>query len=311
MKRPENSPGESRVLAAQHASRWLVVALTMLTMLAFAANSLLTRLALEETSIDPATFTSVRLIAGALMLALIIGLSGKRPGTSTQGMLSAALLFIYAVAFSFAYRGMETGAGALVLFASAQLLMLGFGYARGERTHLLGIALALGGLIVFLAPSDTTPPLNYSLLMLVAGIAWGGFSLVGRADGSPVLGTANSFILAAPLALLLLWWQRDALEFDTVGLIYAVLAGSVTSALGYVVWYWVRVRMAAMTAGTVQLSVPVLSTMLGLLFLDEALSARSAAAASIVLLGIALTTRTTRVRVPLARHTQRLRRGRS
>ncbi|NLC22691.1 MAG: DMT family transporter [Halomonadaceae bacterium] len=280
-------------------------------MLAFAANSLLTRLALEETSIDPATFTSVRLIAGALMLALIIGLSGKRPGTSTQGMLSAALLFIYAVAFSFAYRGMETGAGALVLFASAQLLMLGFGYARGERTHLLGIALALGGLIVFLAPSDTTPPLNYSHLMLVAGIAWGGFSLVGRADGSPVLGTANSFILAAPLALLLLWWQRDALVFDAVGLMYAALAGSVTSALGYVVWYWVRVRMATISAGTVQLSVPVLSAMLGLLILDEALSARSAVAASIVLLGIALTTRATRVRAPLARHAQRLRRGRS
>ena len=283
------------VLTTQRAPWWLVVVLTVLTMLAFAANSLLARMALEKTPIDPATFTSVRLVAGALMLAVIIGLSGKRPGISTQGLLSAVLLFVYAVAFSFAYLGMDTGAGALVLFASAQLLMLGFGYARGERTNLLGAALALGGLVVFLAPSDTAPALNYSLLMLVAGIAWGGFSLVGRVGGSPVLGTANSFILAAPLALLLLWWQRDGLEFDSVGLMYATLAGSVTSALGYVVWYWVRVRMAAITAGTVQLSVPVLSAVLGLLILDEALSLRSTIAAAIVLLGIALTTRATRI----------------
>lgn len=295
MKKTKNSPSEPTTLTMQRAPWWLVVALTVLTMLAFAANSLLTRMALEETAIDPATFTTVRLVTGALMLALIIGLSGKRPAISTQGLLSAVLLFIYAVAFSFAYRGMDTGAGALVLFASAQLLMLGFGYAKGERTSLWGVVLALGGLVIFLAPSDTAPALNYSLLMLVAGIAWGGFSLIGRAGGSPVLGTANSFILAAPLALLLLWWQRDALQFDPVGLMYATLAGSVTSALGYVVWYWVRVRMAAITAGTVQLSVPVLSAALGLLILNEALSVRSAAAAIIVLLGIALTTRATRV----------------
>src|SRR5690554_134744 len=294
MESTKSRSSEPTILTEQRAPWWLVVALAALTMLAFAANSLLTRMALEETPIDPATFTTVRLVTGALMLALIIGLSGKRPAISTQGLLSAALLFIYAVAFSFAYRGMDTGAGALVLFASAQLLMLGFGYFRGERTNVWGVVLALGGLVVFLAPSDTAPALNYSLLMLVAGIAWGGFSLTGRAGGSPVLGTANSFILAAPLALLLLWWQRDALQFDPVGLMYATLAGSVTSALGYVVWYWVRVRMAAITAGTVQLSVPILSAALGLLILGEALSVRSTVAALIVLLGIALTTRATR-----------------
>lgn len=278
----------------QHTPWWFITALTALTMLAFAANSLFTRMALQKTPIDPATFTTVRLVAGAVTLALIISLCGKKPSISRQGLLSAALLFIYAATFSFAYRGMDTGAGALVLFASAQLLMIGYGYAKGEKTNLWGVALALGGLIVFLAPSDAAPPPSSAALMMAAGIAWGGFSLVGRAGGSPVLSTANSFILAAPLAFVLLWFQRYELQIDATGLMYATLSGCVTSALGYVVWYWVRVRMAAITAGTVQLSVPVLSAVLGLLILNEALSARSAVAAMVVLTGVAVTTRSTR-----------------
>lgn len=300
MLKPDSELNTTLISPIRSSPWGFVTALTVLTMLAFAANSLLTRMALQDTSIDPASFTVVRLLTGAVTLALIVGISGKRPGLSRQGLLSAALLFIYAVAFSFAYRGMDTGAGALVLFASAQLLMIGFGYARGEKTNLWGVALALVGLIVFLAPSDAAPPLGSSALMLAAGLAWGGFSLMGRADGSPVIGTANSFILAAPLALLLLWFQRNELQIDSVGLIYATLAGCVTSALGYVLWYWVRVRMAAITAGTVQLSVPVLSAVLGLLLLDEALSVRGALAAIVVLLGVALTTRSTRT-APSAR----------
>lgn len=271
-----------------------LIAVTAITMLAFAANSLFTRLALLTTPIDAATFTAIRVVSGAMMLVLIIGLRGGRPGVTLHGTLSATLLFIYAAAFSFAYRGMDTGAGALVLFASAQLLMIYAGYARGEQTNLWGVVLALAGLIAFLAPSDTAPPLGYSALMLVAGLAWGSFSLIGRADGSPLLGTGNSFLLAVPLALVMLWVQRHELRFDTMGSVYATLSGAVTSALGYVVWYWVRVRMAAITAGTVQLSVPLLSAALGVLILDEALSVSSVMAAAVVLLGVALTTRATR-----------------
>lgn len=280
---------------SRFSSTWFLVALTAMTMLAFAANSLLTRMALKETSIDPASFSAIRLIAGAVTLACIIGLKGIKPSITQSGLLSAALLFTYAVAFSFAYRGMDTGAGALVLFASSQLLMMSFGLVRGEKTSVWGIVLALGGLIVFLLPSDASASLNYSVMMLVAGIAWGGFSLLGRANGSAVSSTANSFILAVPFSLVLLWCQRTQLDINLTGARYALLSGSVTSALGYVVWYWVRTRMAAITAGTVQLSVPILSAILGVLLLDETLSFRSILAAGAVLLGVALTTWTTRV----------------
>lgn len=295
MKISEIKYNKAAAFSAGHTS-WWILALTALTMLAFAANSLFTRMALQTTPIDPASFTAVRLVTGALTLAIIVGLSRKKPGASKMGLLSAALLFIYAAAFSFAYRGMDTGAGALVLFASAQLLMIGYGYARGEKTNLLGVALALAGLIIFLAPSDSAPPPGSSALMVMAGLAWGGFSLLGRTSDSPVIGTASSFILTVPLVLVLLWFQRHQLHLDATGLIYATLSGSVTSALGYVVWYWVRVRMTAISAGTVQLSVPVLSALLGLLVLGEALSARSAIAAVVVLAGVALTTLSARAR---------------
>lgn len=296
MKTPSIQPDPA---LARHTPPWLVAALTALTMLAFAANSLLARLALQKTTIDPASFTAVRLVSGAVTLALIVALGGRQGrqfGVTRHGLLSAALLFVYAAAFSYAYRGMDTGTGALVLFASAQLLMIGAGYARGEKTSPWGVALALAGLVVFLAPSGSAPPWGYSALMLAAGLAWGGFSLLGRAGSSPVAGTAASFVLAAPLALALLALPRHHLLLDARGLTYALLSGCVTSALGYIVWYWVRVRMAAITAGTVQLSVPVLSAVLGLVVLGETMSARSAVAACVVLLGVALTTRSTRAR---------------
>lgn len=280
---------------SRFSSPWFLLAVTALTMLAFAANSLLTRMALLETSIDPASFSSIRLIAGAVTLACILAVKGIKPSVTPTGLLSAALLFTYAVAFSFAYRGLDTGAGALVLFASSQLLMMSFGLVRGEKTSLWGIVLALGGLIVFLLPSDTSAPLRYSAMMLVAGIAWGSFSLLGRAGGSALNSTASSFILAVPLSLALLWFQRHQLDINPVGACYALLSGSVTSALGYVVWYWVRTQMAAINAGTVQLSVPVLSAILGVLLLDETLSLRDILAAGVVLLGVALTSWTTRM----------------
>lgn len=280
-------------------SIWFLVAVTAMAMLAFATNSLLTRMALQETSIDPASFSAIRLIVGAVTLACIISVKGIKPSMTPSGLLSAALLFIYAVAFSFAYRGMDTGAGALVLFASSQLLMLSVGLVRGEKTSFLGIVLALGGLIAFLLPSDTSASLHYSAMMLIAGIAWGGFSLLGRASGSALGSTATSFILAIPFSIALLWFQRHQLDINLVGASYALISGCVTSALGYVVWYWVRTRMAAITAGTVQLSVPVISALLGVMLLDETLSLRSVLASGVILLGVALTTWTTRIAAPV------------
>ena len=286
MDTSKNDAGEIPVSNAKE-GLGAVVLMTSLAMLAFAANSLLTRAAFQTSSIDAASFTAIRLISGAVTLLVIVLLQGKNLKTNRSGLWSAVLLFIYAAAFSFAYRDISTGAGALVLFASAQLLMISYGYWKGERTSILGVILALGGMAAFLAPSASAPPLSAAALMAVAGFAWGGFSLLGRSADSPVVNTVASFLWATPLALLLLWFQRGSLTADALGIIYALLSGSLASAIGYAIWYWVRVRMTAISAGAVQLSVPVLSALLGVLILSESISWVSGISASITLVGVA------------------------
>lgn len=279
------------VAAEMSRQRALIILLTAGTMLAFAANSLLTRLALQTTAIDPASFVGIRIASGAAMLVLIALLQRLRLPPLRKSWPSALLLFIYAAAFSFAYRGIDTGAGALLLFACAQLTMIAYGYARGERASPAGMLLALAGLAAFLAPGASAPPLLPAGLMAVAGVAWGGFSLLGRFSGdTPVGNAASSFVWALPLALGLLLLQRDAIRLDGAGLAYAVLSGALASGLGYAVWYWVRVRMTAIAAGSVQLSVPVLSALLGMLVLGEHLGVERWLAGTAVLAGVALTT---------------------
>lgn len=269
-------------------------ALTALTMMAFAANSLLTRFALQRTSIDPASFTLTRIVAGAVTLGLVVLATRRATPVSRTGLASAALLFVYVTGFSYAYRHMDTAAGALVLFACAQLLMIGAGLLRGERTSALGILLALVGLVVFLAPSPTAPPMASAVAMMLAGLAWGAFSLLGRSGHDPLAGTASAFFWSVPFAIALLALRWREVQIDGLGLVYAVISGAITSALGYVLWYWVRVRMAAITAGTVQLSVPVISALMGMLVLGEQLTVRGAVAGAVVLAGIALTGFSTR-----------------
>jgi drug/metabolite transporter (DMT)-like permease len=268
--------------------------LTCLTMVAFAANSLLTRAALQTTRIDAASFTAIRVAGGAAVLLAILRLQGGRLERSRTGWLSALLLFTYAAAFTFAYRGIGTGAGALVLFACAQLLMISVGLSKGERASPWGLLLALGGLAVFLAPSASAPPLLPAALMALAGFAWGGFSLLGKASGSPIANTAASFLWAVPLAALLVVANRGGLHPDPAGAGYALASGAVTSGLGYAVWYWVRTRMTAIGAGAVQLSVPVISALLGVLLLAEHVTARSALSGLATLAGVAWVTLTAR-----------------
>lgn len=275
----------------------MLALLTAATMVAFAANSLLARLAFRTTAIDAASFTAIRLAAGALTLLLILRLQGQRlPRTHVGAWPSAALLFLYAAAFSFAYRDIEAGAGALVLFASAQLLMISYGLHKGERASPWGLLLAGAGLAVFLAPSASAPPPGAAALMALAGCAWGGFSLLGRGAGAPVANTAASFLWAVPLALLLLssiqLMAPGSVHLDRAGAVYALLSGSLASAIGYAIWYWVRSRMTRISAAAVQLSVPVLSTVAGMLLLDEALTPRRAVAGLAVLAGIAWVTLT-------------------
>ncbi|MAE23794.1 MAG: EamA family transporter, partial [Pseudomonas sp.] len=256
----------------------------------FAGNSLLCRLALRETDIDAASVTAIRLLAGALTLWLLLRLRQARQPVAGNWP-GALALFTYAATFSFAYLQLDTGTGALLLFGSVQLSMLLWGLLRGERLGLgasLGTALATAGLLALLLPGASAPPLLAALLMLLAGIAWGAYSLLGRGQGDPLAVTAGNFLRAAPLALLLALVLLPHLDWDGPGLFYAVLSGALTSGVGYAIWYSALPGLRASQAATVQLSVPILAALGGSLLLSEALSLRLTLSAVAVLGGIAL-----------------------
>lgn len=271
-----------------------LIALTAVTMLGFAANSLLTRLALRTTAIDPASFCAIRLVAGAAMLWMIT-LAQRRAklGGGRVVYLSAACLAVYAMAFTFAYRQLAAGTGAIILFVSAQLLMTAYGFVRGERASVAAIALTIACLAIFLYPSISTGVFSAAsaALMLLAGVAWGGYSLLGRSSGDPVGHTASSFIHTVPIVAVLLLAQREALVWDARGAQLALVSGAVTSALAYVLWYKLKARLTAIAAGAVQMSVPVASAVLGILLLGERLSLAGMLSAAGVIAGIAWVTR--------------------
>ena len=259
-----------------------VIALTGLAMLAFAGNSLLCRLALKQTSLDASSFTTLRLVSGALVLWLIVRVRHGKP-MAGGNWWSALALFAYAAGFSFAYVHLPAATGALLLFGAVQATMFAYGLTRGERfsrPQLIGLLLALGGLVGL--------PLPGSVSMLGAGVAWGVYSLRGRGAGDATLVTAGNFMRAAPMAgllSLLLWGQTT---FDTAGIVYAVASGAVASGLGYTVWYTVLPALKATHAATVQLSVPVLAALGGVLFLGESITVRLVLASAAILGGIAL-----------------------
>ncbi len=267
-------------------NRVRLVTLTTLTMVAFAANSLLCRMALKETAIDAASFTSVRLISGAAMLWLLMRIQKVAP-LQHGSWRSALALFLYAVALSFAYRTINTGAGALMLFGAVQATMLIAGFIAGERMRALqivGLISAIIGLLVLVLPGVQAPSLPDALLMLASGMCWGFYSLFGRGQRAPAAATAGNFIRAVPMTLGLSLLAWPYLHLDGLGVLYAVLSGALTSALGYVLWYRVLQHMKAMTASTVQLSAPVLASIAGIVFLGEALT-RDLVIASMLILG--------------------------
>lgn len=259
-------------------------------MLAFAGNSLLCRLALRETDIDAASFTSLRLLAGALTLWLL--LRARTPKSSSAGSWpAAAALFAYAAAFSFAYIKLDAGAGALILFGAVQLSMLAWGLYRGERLSLtggIGLFTAFAGLLALLLPGASRPPPGAALLMLIAGVAWGVYSLLGRGVQDPLAATAGNFLRAAPLALVLSALLFSQARWDLPGVVYALLSGALTSGIGYAIWYSALRGLQSFQAACVQLSVPIITALAGSLLLDEALSLRLLLSASAVLGGIAL-----------------------
>ena len=267
-----------------------VIALTSLTMIAFACNSLLCRVALKHTRIDPASFTVIRLASGAAMLWLVARTS-HGAHTGKGNWLSALALFVYAAGFSFAYVSLPASTGALLLFGAVQATMIGHGMWAGERflrLQLAGLVLALGGLVGLLSPGLSAPPLLGSLSMLGAGIAWGVYSLRGKGVGDPTEVTAGNFLRAVPVAAVLSILMHDGASLDSAGVWYAVASGALASGIGYAMWYTILPALKATQAATVQLSVPVIAALGGIAVLGESVTLRLVLTSVAILGGIAL-----------------------
>jgi drug/metabolite transporter (DMT)-like permease len=271
-------------------SRTRMLVVTVLAMTAFAGNSLLCRFALKDTRIDAATFTSVRLISGALMLWLIVRMRGGVHSASGS-WLSALALFAYAAGFSFAYISLPAGTGALLLFGAVQATMIGYGLWAGERLQkrqAAGFMFALGGLVGLVLPGLSAPPLVGSALMLGAGVAWGIYSLRGKSSGEPTRTTADNFLRAVPFTVALSVTTAPWASLDSRGLWYAISSGALASGIGYAIWYTALKGLRATDAAAVQLSVPVIAAVGGIFFLGERLTPRLLLASIAILGGIAL-----------------------
>ncbi|WP_188688428.1 DMT family transporter [Silvimonas amylolytica] len=267
-----------------------VFAFTLFAMVAFAGNSILCRLALKNTPIDPASFTMIRIVSGAAVLALLVSLRKQQPRFKGN-VASSWALFIYAAGFSYAYVNLPAAAGALILFGAVQISMIGYGLWRGERLapiQWLGVLLAAAGVIGLMLPGLSAPPLLSSILMIAAGVAWGVYSLRGRGAGDPTAVTAGNFLLAIPAAVGCWIIVLQHTHMDAVGVMYALASGVITSGLGYALWYRVLPALAATSAAIVQLSVPAIAAIGAVLFLNEPLGLRLILASVAILGGIVL-----------------------
>ena len=270
-------------------SPWLLVLVTALAMLAFAANSLLCRAALASGEVGASSFTVLRIVSGAVVLALL--LVKRRTDKVGGSWLAAAALFGYAAAFSYAYISLSAATGALLLFGAVQVTMIVYGLWCGERLTLcqvIGALAAAAGLVWLMLPGVQSPPLLAAMLMLGAGFSWGAYSLLGRGARVPTAATAGNFLRALPLGLVLYLLLGRGERANALGVGYAVASGALASALGYALWYRVLPALSATTAATVQLSVPVLAALGGVLLLGEPMTVRFGLASMAVLGGIAL-----------------------
>jgi len=284
---------------------------TLASLLAFAANSLLARGALADGAIGPGAFTAIRITSGALTLWLLIRLRERPAGESVAARRdegswrSAIALFVYAIAFSYAYLSLEAGTGALILFGSVQITMIAWGFIRGERPRAaewFGFALAASGLYSLLAPSEFSPDALGALLMAAAGVGWGAYSIQGQGGSDPIAATASNFLRAAPLTWIAVGGTVAAGFFggtsvtagtalpsiSTVGVCLALASGAITSGLGYVIWYQALPNLTTTTAAIVQLSVPMIAALGGVILLGEQLTLHLFSAGSVILVGVAI-----------------------
>jgi drug/metabolite transporter (DMT)-like permease len=305
----------SKIKGVNVVGKWIY---TGIAMLAFAGNSILCRWALADSNIDPASFTVIRLVSGAVCLAGLVFIfkhklithsppqnqsspaafsnsaNPANPSVKANPLLhgswlGALGLFTYAACFSFAYVSLNAATGALILFGSVQFTMITYSLVMGARLNLwqwLGFALAIFGLGILFLPSATTPDLLGGGLMMLAGIAWGGYSILGKKAGDPTLVTTGNFIRSSAFALVLVLFSLPYLSLDPNGVVLALLSGAIASGMGYAIWYAVLPHHPTTTSASVQLSVPVVTTVIGVIVLGEALSAPMILASCAILGGI-------------------------
>jgi len=269
------------------------IALTATAMVAFAANSILARLALAGGTIDDMGYTGWRLASGALVLALVSQVVGRRTGVPAVAgsWAQATALFVYALAFSVAYLWIGAAAGAIVLFGAVQFGMMARAVAAGERPgpfEWAGLAVAFAALVWLVAPGVAAPPLAGALLMVAAGLSWAVYSGLGRGSTDPLADTAGNFLRCLPVAIALIAWGWRVHPPDTAGLGYAVASGALASGLGYAVWYAVLPALPRVTAASIQLTVPAIAAAGAVVFIGEALTARLVLASAAMIAGIAL-----------------------
>jgi len=268
--------------------------LTATALIAFAANSVLSRMALGQQSLDAASFTEIRLLSGAVVLYVLLTVHNRqftlRFGSPTGGSWSAALmLFLYAITFSYAYNTLDTGTGALILFGAVQMTMIMMALIAGNRLHALewlGVAMAFAGFVYLVLPGVGAPSMNGFLLMAVAGMAWGGYTMKGRGSGQPLLDTTCNFVRTLPLLVVLGIVASGQAHYSEKGVLLAVLSGGIASGIGYAIWYMALAGLTSTLAAVVQLLVPVIAALGGVVFVSERVSLRLLVSAALILGGI-------------------------
>lgn len=267
------------------------VVFTLLALIAFAANSVLCRLALGENSIDASSFTIIRLLSGAIVLIAILKISNKTGSPSKGSWVSGAMLFLYAITFSFAYITLDTGTGALILFGSVQITMILLSLISGNRLHIsewAGLSIAFTGFVYLVLPGVSSPSVVGFTLMTVAGIAWGIYTLKGRGSDNPLADTAYNFLRTVPLVIILAIITVHNLHYTLEGVLLAILSGAIASGIGYMIWYIALGDLSATQAAVVQLAVPVIAALGGVIFVSEPLTLRLILSGFIILGGILL-----------------------
>jgi len=264
--------------------------LTGLALIAFAANSVLCRLALANGNIDASSFTGIRLLSGAIALLLILSIKGNKQGVSSKGSWTSNFtLFLYAITFSYAYLSLDTGTGALILFGSVQITMILLSIISGTRLHIIewsGFFIAFTGLVYLVIPSITTPSVSGFILMTVSGMSWAIYSLRGRGSKNPLMDTTYNFLRTIPFITLLAIFTMPNINYSSQGIILALLSGAITSGVGYTIWYIALRSLSSIQAAVLQLSVSIIAAIGGVIFLSETITSRLVISAVIVLGGI-------------------------